>query len=359
MGEPLKGVVVGLRMGKNHALAMAGIDGVRLAAVCDVKDDARAYVIEAVMQSPASPDAYSDYSAMLDEVKPEIVAIATPNRLHSQMAIEASEKGVAAICCEKPIAVDLGEARQMVDTCRRNRTLLIVNHQRRLGPDFGWIKQQIDVGAIGDVYLVRGNCAGDMLSDGTHLIDSTLFLTGDVDWKWVFAAHHREDTGGDVDSGGGYNVAGGWRFGHPVENGMFTLVELSNGIKVEMLTGDLRDPKRPYHDVEIIGTKGSFWRSGDRGGENLFHREPGGAWAPVASVDSAAPTDLIAESYRRLVLLLQDGRPDSDHPLGADFSMRGFELLMGAYESARTRSVITPPVSQDRYPLAVALGLEE
>jgi hypothetical protein len=44
--------------------------------------------------------------------------------------------------------------------------------------------------------------------------------------------------------------------------------------------------------------------------------------------------------------------------MGAPYTMRGFELLMGSYESARTRTVVTRPVAQEKYPLAVELGLE-
>jgi predicted dehydrogenase len=194
-----------------------------------------------------------------------------------------------------------------------------------------------------------------MLSDGTHLIDSALFLAGDPEWAWVFAAYHRDDSGGNADSGGGYHASGGWRFGHPIETGMMTVVHLENGPRIELLTGDLRLPGRPYHDIEVIGSEGSLWRSGDQAEPNVFRRNGAGAWAPVTSIPTAH-RQTIPESYRRLVRLLRDDRPDSEHPLGTPYAMRGFELLMGAYESGRTGTVIRRPVTQGRYPLAVALG---
>jgi predicted dehydrogenase len=340
---------------------MAGLDTVDLVAVCDIDAEAAEAVADSSAEaaSGSRPAVYTDYETMLAECKPDVVGIATPNRFHYPMTIQAADAGVKGVYCEKPIAVDLGEAREMVAECERRGVLLAVNHQRRLGPDFAWMRDQLSGGAIGEVYLVRGTCAGDMLSDGTHLIDSILAITGDINWTWVFAGLHRDETGGDEEIGGGFHAKGGWRFGHPVETGMFTVFELDSGLRCELLTGDLRFPKRPYHDIEVIGTEGALWRSGDKAEENLFERGAGGAWEPVKSVSRVASPDKITEGYRRLVDLIASGDTIDRHPLGYPFTMRGFELLMGAYESARTGTVISPPVTQQRYPLAVSLGLAE
>ena len=124
-----------------------------------------------------------------------------------------------------------------------------------------------------------------------------------------------------------------------------------------LLTGDLRVPGRPYHDIEVIGTKGSLWRAGDKDEANLFRRNNALEWEPVRDFPRQPSANRIALSYDRFVKLLTAGGDDSEHPLGTPYTMRGFELLMAIYESARTRTVISPPVSQERYPLAVELGL--
>ena len=402
MGNKYKGGVVGLRMGLNHVLALAKHQDVELAAICDIDGNLANWMADqiagikdesaddSVGQSkkdfaesgrPASPytgpvqprpNVYTDYSAMIKTEGLDIVSIASPNRFHSAMTIEAAKAGVKAICCEKPIAVDLKEAREMASVCGETGTKLIVNHQRRLGSDFNWVREQIQSGALGDISLIRGACAGDMLSDGTHLIDSSLFISGDVDWSWVYASHNREDYeaaarkaaeseagGGQTQtSGGGFDATGGWRFGHPVEDGMFTVLQLETGIRIELFTGNLRPMERPYHDIEVIGTKGSVWRSGDRGGENLFKRGNSGEWEAVTDLDTKVSQDNIQASYNRLVELLKTNAPDTDHPLGTPYTMRGFELLMGIYESARVGEIIHPPVTQEGYPLAIQLGIE-
>lgn len=358
----MKSVVVGLRMGANHARALAELANVELAGVCDIDPAvAEQVATECSGTGGGTTRAFTDYGKMLAELEPEIVGIATPNRFHCEMTIAAVKAGAKAVYCEKPIAVDLGEARRMVDACREAGVPLIINHQRRTGPDFGYIRRRIEEGAIGEVYLARGTCAGDMLSDGTHLVDSMQYLTGDQEWKWVFAAYHRPEADDservrDGKGGGGFDAVGGWRFGHPIEQGMMATYELESGLRVELLVGDLRLPGRPYHDIEIIGSTGSLWRRGDQGDQLVFERTAGG-WEAVDEVKPLPAGELIKRAYARTVELVEQGLPDSEHPMGAPYTMRGFELLMGAYESGRTRSIVSRPVAQERYPLAVELGL--
>lgn len=354
MGEQLRGAVVGLHMGRAHLRAMLENPDIEVVALCDLDAQARAEALAEAVAAGGQPAVFADYAELLANARPDLVAIATPNRLHAAMTIQSVEAGVRAVCCEKPLAMDLREARRMTAVCREAGVPLVVNHQRRLGSDFVWLRAQLEAGALGEVYLIRGTCAGDLLSDGTHLVDSALFLAGDAAWEWVFAGWHRDESGGDAVSGGGYHATGGWRFGHPIETGMFTVCQLAAGPRIELLTGDLRVPGRPYHDLEVIGTRGSLQRAGDKLGENLFRRAADGAWEPVAvPVGEAA----IPASYRRLVEVLRTGGTDAEHPLGAANALRGFELLMGALEAGRTGQVVRPPVSQERYPLAVALGL--
>jgi predicted dehydrogenase len=353
MGAQLTGAVVGLHMGRAHLRAMLDHPDIELVALCDLDPQARAAAQAEAVAAGCQPGAFADYAAMLIAARPDIVAVATPNRIHAAMTIQAVEAGVRAVCCEKPMALDLGQARRMVAVCRDAGVPLVVNHQRRLGSDFTWLREQIADGAVGEVELIRGSCAGDMLSDGTHLIDSALFLAGDPEWSWVFGGWHRDECDGDAERGGGFHAVGGWRFGHAVETGMVTVCQLSAGPRVELFTGDMRLFDRPYHDIEVIGSHGTLRRAGDEPAQNLFRRAAGGEWEAVSAPAGGGVSRAIPESYHRLVALLRDGRPDTDHPLGASNALRGFELLMGALEAGRTASVVRPPVSQERYPLAM------
>lgn len=357
MGGRLTAAVVGLHMGRAHLRAMLDHPDVEVVALCDLDDATRAKAGDEARAAGAEPVLYGDWAAMLAEARPELVAIATPNRLHARMTCEAVAAGAKAICCEKPMAIDLAEARRMVDTCRAAGVPLVINHQRRVGSDLRWMRQQIADGALGEVSLVRGTCAGDMLSDGTHLIDSALYLAGDADWEWVFAGWHRDEDGGNAATGGGFDLVGGWRFGHPVEHGLFAVCQVAGGPRIELLTGDLRVPGRPYHDLEIIGSRGSLWRAGDQLGANLFARGADGSWVAVPDPTAAGALPAIPESYRLLVDIVRAGGDDSTHPMGAANALRGFELLIGALESGRIGQVVRRPVTQDRYPLAVALGI--
>src|SRR5438094_5153218 len=212
----LKGAVVGCRgMGSWHARSIARSREVELVGVCDLDEP----LARALADEIPGARAYADLDAMLAAEAPDILAIATPNTSHAALMIRAARAGVRGICCEKPMAVDLSEARAMVAACQEARVPLIINHQRRTLPAMVRMRELISAGAIGEVQLLRGTCQGDLLTDGTHVVDSLLHLNGDADVEWVFGAVHRDPPPAGEERSGGYKASGGYRYGHAVESG--------------------------------------------------------------------------------------------------------------------------------------------
>jgi predicted dehydrogenase len=55
---------------------------------------------------------FTDYAAMLTQVRPEVVVIVTPNHTHHPLALAAIQAG-AHVICEKPLALNATQAREM------------------------------------------------------------------------------------------------------------------------------------------------------------------------------------------------------------------------------------------------------
>jgi predicted dehydrogenase len=382
----LKTVLVGCGgMGKHQAQLLSSLDGYKLSAVCDAYEPNLKAVSEA-----CGVKAYKDFGEMLAVERPDVAAICTQNTLHAPMTIQAAKAGVRGVYCEKPMATNMADAREMVRVCRERGAKLVVNHQRRIGADLLEARRMIERGDLGEIKLVRGQCAGDMLSDGTHVVDSALFLLGDPEIAWVSGMLHREldvdllakeqrrvfkDLPADPEQARKQKeVQAGQRYGHAVETGGFGIIQLKNGVRFELACGDLRDASRAYQDYEVIGTRGRLWRTGDRATPNLFISDArGGTWEagmdsgigfkPVPVKDGGAgpwrPVDLNPEekggidgSYRRFHKTIFEDVP---HPMSGEVALRGFEALMAVYESARLGRPLILPLNQDRFPLDVMI----
>lgn len=350
---PLRGVVVGLQVGRGHAMAMARLPEFELAAVCDL-DRAAA---ESLLERTGPVPIYDDYAAMLAAERPDVVAVCTPTALHYEQTIAAIEAGARGVCCEKPMAVRPADARNMVARAEAAGVALMIAHQRRVQPDLRAARQLLESGAIGEPRLLRGQCAGDLLSDGTHLIDSLLYLAGDPEVVSVLGQLHR-DPAARLPHG---SNRPGYRYGHAVESGAMGLLELANGARMEIYCGDLRQGERPYQDYEVHGTTGRLWRCGDQLQPNLFVSDaaggdavtPPGPPGPWRAVPDADPSDGRIESYRLFAPMIRNG---SDHPMSARHALRGFEALTAIGESARLRRRLAVPCAQDEYPLDVMIA---
>jgi predicted dehydrogenase len=359
-------------MGRNQAKILDRLEEFELLAVCDINEDNARQAAEAT-----GAKVYTDTTAMLAEVKPEIVAICTANDTHAALTIQAAQTpGVRGVYCEKPMATTLTDGRAMVKACKDAGVPLVINHQRRIGADLIEARRLMEDGAIGEIKLVRGQCAGDILSDGTHLIDSLMWLMGDPEAEWVFGQVHRptpEQPDGEA-TGKGYDARSGFRFGHVIEAGGLGVFQTRGGPRVEVFCGDMRESGTAYQDYQIFGTGGRLWRTGDRYDPNLFIQDAeGGTWVagsdeytykPIPTTDGQPggwrPVDTpsrqgrggIPEGYLRLARWILDGEP---HPMAGEIALRGFEVLMGIYESARLNRKIELPFQQDRFPLELMI----
>ncbi len=350
--EALKAVVVGCGMGANHARAMAGLDEYELVAVCDIDEERATGLAEGV----GGVRVYTDYREMIAETRPDVVAVATPTSSHAEITIHAAEAGARGICCEKPVAKSMGQARTMAETCEARGIPLIFNHQRRLHPAYVAMRRLIEEGAIGDLYLVRGTCGGQVVTDGTHTVDLLFHLAGDPEVEWVFGQVYRDRPDPSEEKAEGRNPSGGYRYGHPIETGAIATFQFGTGVRAEMLIGGVRFPGRPYQDLEAFGTVGRLWRSGDRAEPPLLIRdEEAGGWRPAPLNLSEAEADQLfpmRQSYTMFARTIREGAP---HPLCAANALREFEVLMAVYESARLNARIELPLQQDEFPLELMI----
>jgi predicted dehydrogenase len=257
---------------------MAALEDYDLVAVCDLKEE----VAREAAEGAGDPEIYTDYATMLMELKPDVVAIATPTSSHAELTFQAIETGVRGIYCEKPMATNLADARRMVELCRDRGIALAINHQRRIGAVYYMMRRLLEEGAVGEPYLIRGSCGGDVLSDGTHTVDSILHLVGDCEVRWVFGQIYRESPDPSEKRSTGFTPSGGWRYGHMIETGAMAVFELENGLRAEIFTGGIRLLGRGYQDVEVFGSKGRLWHPGDRSDPPLLiWNGKSGGWRPV------------------------------------------------------------------------------
>jgi predicted dehydrogenase len=126
-------LVVGLgHMGMSHALAYARIPDFDVAGVCTRR------IADVALPEPiAGAKRYAKYEQALAELKPDVVSINTLPDTHADYAIQAMKSG-AHVFVEKPLALTVESAQEVVDTATRTRRKLVVGYILRQHPS--WIK---------------------------------------------------------------------------------------------------------------------------------------------------------------------------------------------------------------------------
>jgi predicted dehydrogenase len=125
---------------------------------------------ERIERAKASADPYGiahvtdNWQAMLDSHALDLVCIATPTVLHLPMTLAAVAKG-ANVLCEKPTAMNAGEARTMLDAARQAGHLHMIDHELRFNPTRARIAEMIHGGELGSIHHVNISNIGSAWAD--------------------------------------------------------------------------------------------------------------------------------------------------------------------------------------------------
>ena len=95
---------------------------------------------------------YETIDDLIDAV--DVVDICTPTHLHYEMVLQVARAG-KHIVCEKPLALTVEQARDMVDACEKAGVTLLVAHVVRFFPEYAQAKQIADSGELGALGTVR------------------------------------------------------------------------------------------------------------------------------------------------------------------------------------------------------------
>lgn len=137
------------------------------------------------------PTHYSDAREMLDNESLDVVSVATWHTGHSTWTKAAAAATPKAILCEKPMALDIGSADEMIEVCQRSDVKLAISHQRRFLPSYTHTRNLISEGAIGDIRLITSESGAGLPNDASHHMDMYRYLLGDRDCLWVMGQVER------------------------------------------------------------------------------------------------------------------------------------------------------------------------
>lgn len=100
------------------------------------------------------PKAYSTLDQLLADQAVHAVYISTTNELHKEQTIKAAAAG-KHILCEKPLALTVGDAIEMVEACEKARVVMATNHHLRNAASHLKIKELIKEGVLGKILAGR------------------------------------------------------------------------------------------------------------------------------------------------------------------------------------------------------------
>ena len=98
---------------------------------------------------------YQNFDALKNNPDIDAVYVITPNGLHAEQTIRVARAGKHVIC-EKPMAVNAKEARQMVEACKKAKVKLLIGYRMHFEPNTVEVIRMRKEGAFGKVLFFQG-----------------------------------------------------------------------------------------------------------------------------------------------------------------------------------------------------------
>lgn len=329
-------------MGKAHIRGYKTHSDAEVVAIADLN----AELLDRVGDEHGIAARYTSPTEMLEKERLDVVSVALPNFLHRPVTLEALAAG-CHVLCEKPMAMNATEAREMIDAAARADRRLMINFSYRFTNQSRALKQQVDTGILGDVYFARSVWhrrrgmpgfggwfgqkqlagGGALIDLGVHRLDLALWLMGYPTPTYVLGGAYnpigaaralREQRVFDVDD----LAVGCIRF----DNGATLILEASWAANVA---------EKEFMETRLYGTRaGLVQRNRNEGYEfeaELFVEQEGCQFD--MKLHDSIPVPQVSSSMHHFVDSILAGRP---HSATAQEGLIVMEILDAIYESSST-----------------------
>ena len=224
--------------------------------LCDIKPDRLAEVKE--LYKPAT--ATLDYQDIIKNDEIRVVYISTtPEANHYPIARDCLKSG-KNVMLEKPIALELWEADELIQLAKRNRLKFTIGYSQRFNPKVAYAKKKITDGTLGNVVSVLvsrhlSRRLGKKIASRVRLSPVVMESTHDLDFVFWLLEPAKPVR---VYSQGAYGYMQPINGSHDI---MFTTVTMDNGVVVMIGGGWNFPPSYPNYCstwIEITGTEGAL-----------------------------------------------------------------------------------------------------
>lgn len=185
-------------IGKRHAEMVQRNEEAELVALVDIKDPSGLGIENNNVPFFSSVDALLADTAVMDKI--DVINIASPNGYHAEQALKALEAGKHVVI-EKPVALSKGDAEKVIFKALQVHKQVFAVMQNRYSPPSAWLKEILESGKLGKIYLVQINCywnrdnryykkdswhgkkeldGGTLFTQFSHFIDLMYWYFGDI-----------------------------------------------------------------------------------------------------------------------------------------------------------------------------------
>jgi predicted dehydrogenase len=259
--EPVALAVVGAAgRGASFRPVIDAIDGVRVRAVCDIREDA----LTEARGLLGAESAYTDYEEMLETGRVDAVLIGTPMPLHVPQSIAALERGIHVLS-EVPAGVSIKECKDLVRAAKAGAALYAMA-ENYIHPRFiALVTALVRAGLFGDTYYAEGEYLHELKElnettpwrrkwqtgiDGitypTHSLGPILeWMPGDrvVEVCCAGSGHHYRDPRGDL---------------YENQDSVVMLCRMASGGLAKVRVDMLSDRPHAMNNYQLQGTDGAF-----------------------------------------------------------------------------------------------------
>ncbi len=221
----------------------------------------------------------TDYRELVARKDIDLVDVCTPNNTHRDMVLAAAKAG-KAIACEKPLAMNVAEAEEMLKAVKAAKLRHMIWFNYRRCPAIGLAKRLIDEGRIGRVFHVRAVYLQDWIVDpefplawrlrkevagsgahgdlNAHLIDLARYLVGEIGEVVGMSETFIKTRPVESAGGGLAGKAGKGKGKVTVDDAVLFLARFENGAVGSFEATRFASGRKNYNRIEINGSKGSL-----------------------------------------------------------------------------------------------------